>query len=245
MTLIRVLLQTVGVMGWFTSGGHGPLSSDYGMGADNVLEATVLLPSGEIVTTNECQYPDLFFAIRGGGGSTYGAVLSATMRAHPTPQVHHHTFFMSSKTNDSSDFYEVSAFVLSKFPRLKEGGMQGYFGFRGGGTPGNRPITLNWGFYTYNKPTGTIEKLFAPIKERLDEEKDRVTYFSQISSSPTYFSQYRRASGGEPFATGTGWLGGWLIPEDALTDDLDKLAKALETAGPTFDKPAVCDLHSI
>jgi hypothetical protein len=230
-------------MGWFTSGGHGPLSSDYGMGADNVLEAKVLLPSGGIVTTNACQYPDLFFAIRGGGGSTYGLVLNATMRAHPPPEVHHHTFLLSSKNDNASDFYNVAAYVLSQFPRMKEGGMQGYFGFRGGGPSKKQPITLNWGFYTYDKPNGTIESIFEPIKNRLDEETESVTYFSRISGPTTYFRGSYGAAGAEPFAAGAGWMGGWLIPEDALTQDLEKLARALEAAGPTFDKPAVCDIQ--
>lgn len=42
------------------------------MGSDNVLEATVVLMNGTVVTTNSCSHPELFYAIRGGGGGTYG-----------------------------------------------------------------------------------------------------------------------------------------------------------------------------
>jgi hypothetical protein len=231
--------QTVGVVGWFTGGGHGPLTSDYGMGADNVLEATVVLPSGELVTTNECQNPDLLYAIRGGGGSTYGVILSAVMKAHPTPQTTHHTFFMTFKnSNVSAQFYNISAFILAEFPRLKEGGMQGYFGFRTRpGSPGNRTLSLNWGFYLYNKPNGTVERLFEPIKQRLDQENS-VTYISRVASAPSFFKQFKKAPGAEPVALQGGAMGGWLLPRSALTN-ITKLAKVLETIGPSVDGPAV------
>lgn len=52
--------SSVGIMGWFAGGGHGPLFSSYGMGADNFLEAKVVIPQGNIVVANECQHSDLF-----------------------------------------------------------------------------------------------------------------------------------------------------------------------------------------
>jgi hypothetical protein len=229
-------------VGWFTGGGHGPLSSDYGMGADNVLEATVILPSGEVVVTNACQNSDLLYAIRGGGGGTFGIILSVVMKAHPTPQTTHHTLLITSKNKDSSaQFYNITAFILSEFPRLKENGMQGYFGFRAGaGKPGNRTLSFNWGFYLYNKPNGTAEKLFEPIKQRLDQDSS-VTYFNRISSAPTFFQQFRKAPGAEPVALYGGAMGGWLLPRSALKD-IGKLAKVLETIGPSVNGPAVSTL---
>jgi hypothetical protein len=216
------------------------MTSDYGMGADNVIEATVVLPSGDVVTTNECQNPDLLYAIRGGGGSTFGVVLSAVMKAYPTPQTSHHMFYMVTKNaNVPSQFYNVSAFILSEFPRLKDGGMQGYFGFRAGtGKAGNRTLSLNWGFYLYNKPNGTIEKLFEPIKKRLDQESS-MTYISRLSSAPTFFGQLRKAPGAEPVALQEGGaMGGWLLPRSALKN-VTKLAKVLETIGPSVNGPQV------
>ena len=53
------------------------------LGVDNVLEFTIALANGTLVTTNAYQYPDLFWALRGGGGGTYGVVLSATYQTHP------------------------------------------------------------------------------------------------------------------------------------------------------------------
>jgi hypothetical protein len=224
-------------VGWFTGGGHGPLTSDYGMGADNVLETTVVLPSGKVVIANGCQNPDLFYAIRGGGGSTYGIVVNAVMKAHPTPQTGHHMFFMTSK--NPTQFYNMSAFLLSEFPRLKHEGMQGYFGFRAGsGKPGNRTLSMNWGFYVYNKPNGTAERLFEPMKQRLEQVKS-ITYFSRFSSAPSFFKQFKKAPGAEPVALQNGGaMGGWLLPRSALAN-ITQLARVLETIGPSLDGPAV------
>jgi hypothetical protein len=64
--------RTVGIAGGFTAGGgHSPISPLVGMGADQVLSLDVVLPDGKFVTVNEDSYPDLFWALRGGGGSKF------------------------------------------------------------------------------------------------------------------------------------------------------------------------------
>jgi FAD/FMN-containing dehydrogenase len=78
---------TVGAAGGFTQGGgFGSLSRQYGTAAGNVLEAEVVTASGQIVTANAHQHPDLFWALRGGGGGTFGVVSKLTMRTHPSPR---------------------------------------------------------------------------------------------------------------------------------------------------------------
>ncbi len=56
---------TVSVGGYLTGGGHSLLSSRYGLGTDQVLEMEVVTPRAEVLTVNECQNPDLFWAMRG------------------------------------------------------------------------------------------------------------------------------------------------------------------------------------
>jgi hypothetical protein len=75
---------TVSVGGYISNGGHGELSAKYGLGADQVLEIELVNANGEIITANECQNQDYFWAMRGGGGSTYGVVLTYTLKAIPT-----------------------------------------------------------------------------------------------------------------------------------------------------------------
>ena len=77
---------TVGAAGGFPQGGgFGSFSRRYGTAAGNVLEAEVVLASGEIVVANEAQNADLFWALRGGGGGTFGVVTRLTMRTYPMP----------------------------------------------------------------------------------------------------------------------------------------------------------------
>lgn len=78
---------SVGAAGGFTQGGgFGPLSRRYGTAAGNVLEIEVVTASGEILVANAEQHPDLFWALRGGGGGTFGVVSKMTMRTHPMPK---------------------------------------------------------------------------------------------------------------------------------------------------------------
>ncbi|WOO40797.1 FAD-binding oxidoreductase [Rubellicoccus peritrichatus] len=77
---------TVGAAGGFTQGGgFGSFSKKYGMGASSVLEAEVVTANGDLITANAFQHPDLFWALRGGGGSTYGIITRITYATHPLP----------------------------------------------------------------------------------------------------------------------------------------------------------------
>ncbi|KAF7971255.1 hypothetical protein HWV62_21584 [Athelia sp. TMB] len=66
--------------GWVQAGGHSILSPNYGLGIDRVVEFKVVTPDGVYRTANECQNEDLFWALRGGGGSTYGVVLETSQK---------------------------------------------------------------------------------------------------------------------------------------------------------------------
>lgn len=69
--------------GWVMGGGHSILSPVYGLGADRVFEIRIVTPDGVERIANECQNTDLFWALRGGGGGTFGVVLSATHKVEP------------------------------------------------------------------------------------------------------------------------------------------------------------------
>ncbi|KAF9458246.1 hypothetical protein BDZ94DRAFT_1284944 [Collybia nuda] len=79
--------STVGAAGgWIMGGGHSPLSGRHGLGVDNIIEFGVVTADGAYRTVNAYKNPDLFWALRGGGGGTYAVVLSATYETHdPVP----------------------------------------------------------------------------------------------------------------------------------------------------------------
>jgi FAD/FMN-containing dehydrogenase len=76
----------VGVAGLTLGGGYGPLMGAVGLAADNLLGAEVVLPDGRLVHADAEHEPDLFWALRGGGGN-FGVVTSLRLRLHPIPAV--------------------------------------------------------------------------------------------------------------------------------------------------------------
>ena len=84
MTFIGGYSDSVGVSGgWLQAGGHSVLSPVYGLGIDRVVQFKLVTPDGRLRIANACQNPDLFWALRGGGGGTFGVVLESTHRVEP------------------------------------------------------------------------------------------------------------------------------------------------------------------
>jgi FAD/FMN-containing dehydrogenase len=77
---------TVGLAGLVQSGGFGSFSKHYGLAAGSLLEAEVVTADGKIRIANACTNPDLFWALKGGGGGTFGVVSRLTLRLHDLPE---------------------------------------------------------------------------------------------------------------------------------------------------------------
>jgi FAD/FMN-containing dehydrogenase len=115
-------LSTTGVSGLTLGGGIGYLTRAYGLTIDNLLSADVVLADGSVVTADERSNPDLFWALRGGGGN-FGVVTSFEFQAHPVRTLYAGpTFWPLEQTAEVMAAYR--AFIL----RAPEN-VNGFFAF--------------------------------------------------------------------------------------------------------------------
>jgi FAD/FMN-containing dehydrogenase len=99
------IISTTGVAGLTLGGGMGHLSRKYGLSIDNLLSADMVLADGRFVTVSENNHPDLFWAIRGGGGN-FGVVTSFKFRLHPVSTIiGGPTLWQLDKTRDVMKWY--------------------------------------------------------------------------------------------------------------------------------------------
>jgi len=133
--------------GWLSGGGHSPVAPNYGLGTqkkdspdligshshhgfvgvDNVLEITIVTADGDRVIANAYRNKDLFWALRGGGGGTWGVVTSVTYKTHPSTPFSAASILVNSTNADSMQ--RLLTEIIRLTPSLVE---QGYGGFGSG-----------------------------------------------------------------------------------------------------------------
>ena len=116
------IFGTTGVGGITLGGGLGNLTRRFGLAIDNLLEAEIVLANGKLVTTSSTENPDLFWALRGGGGN-FGVVVSFTFKMNPL-----HTVYAGPMLWELDDAEEMWAWhheFINKAPNE----LGGYFAF--------------------------------------------------------------------------------------------------------------------
>lgn len=230
----------VGLVGWLTGGGHGRLTQTYGMGVDHLLEATIVTPDGDIRLANPCVNPDLFFAIRGGGGGTFGVVTEMVVKVYPSPRTTFHNFqLMSLGNTTAAEFYDFMGFLHADMPRLKDGGLSGYYYIVG--PPTVPTLSFAWAFMVFDAASGTVERLMTPIENYLNERSRLFAYTQSLQHADTYLDIFNGTYTNEAVATGGSAIGSRLMSPESLGNP-NVTAKVLVEIGPipNVSKPNVC-----
>ncbi|KAI0455318.1 putative FAD-dependent isoamyl alcohol oxidase [Xylaria acuta] len=103
--------------GYTQGGGHSMLNSAYGMAADNVLEWEVVTPTGEYLVVTPENNTDLYWALSGGGGGTYGVVLSMTAKVYRDgPIASAMLTFGFNDTAKENDYWEAVELWFQRLP---------------------------------------------------------------------------------------------------------------------------------
>src|SRR5216683_6477237 len=160
------IVSSTGVGGLTLGGGTGYLTRKFGLTIDNLLEADVVLADGRVVTASKNASPDLFWALRGGGGN-FGVVTSFLFQAHPVSTVYAGPIFWDAATHGRAvmrayrEFLPTAPEELGSFVGLKT-------------VPSLDPFPRDhWGkracaiISSYNGPAEQGQKLMAPLLESL------------------------------------------------------------------------------
>lgn len=115
--------DTVGLAGGYTQGGGtGPAVSAWGLAADQVLEWEVVTADGTLLTATPAQNADLYWALSGGGGGTYGVVLSMTVRAYQDIPTSAANLAFSADGVPQATFADILKTFITIIPKINDAG---------------------------------------------------------------------------------------------------------------------------
>ncbi|MBT3160570.1 FAD-binding protein [Streptomyces sp. CHA1] len=78
---------SVGLAGYLLGGGNGWQTRAFGLGSDRMVSAQVVLAEGRVLRCDSERHPELFWALRGGGGGNFGVVTDLEIRPNPVPRI--------------------------------------------------------------------------------------------------------------------------------------------------------------
>ncbi|TVY90329.1 FAD-linked oxidoreductase [Lachnellula willkommii] len=204
--------------GWLLNGGHSAVSNTYGLAVDRVLQFTIVTPDGQVRTVNKCSNPDLFWALRGSGGGTYGVVLNSTFIAEPESPLTVAMMTFPGTDDNQRPFVEILA------ENMPSWALAGW-----GGPSGTNLSILN----NPNMDLPDAKVMLAPALEYVEKQGGN----AQLQSYTSYFDYYVQIINGtfatpSPVSTAT-WVTSRIIPETIFHNNAsrEKMVDAIfETA---------------
>lgn len=164
-----------GVAGLIQSGGFGSFSKGFGTAAASLLEAEVVTADGVIRTANACTNPDLFWALKGGGGGTFGVVTRVTVRTHDLPKTFGGAHGKIKANSDEAyrrliarfiNFYQESLFNA-------HWGEQVHFG---------SDNTLEIGMVSQGLESAEAEQIWKPFRDWVNASPDQMSLLRPLNT---------------------------------------------------------------
>jgi len=215
LVIVGVQCPSVGIAGGYTQGGgHSTLSSRFGLGADQALEWEVIDGQGRFLRASPKENSDLYWAISGGGGGTYGVVWSLTVRAHPESYTTGASLLFMRNNVSEDIYYEAIKQYQASLPTIVDAGAWSSGAFT------NTTFFLT--LIGYGLHAAEVEALMDPIKSNLTHLN--IAFSSQIMEYPSW-NETVGAFGGE-VQVGVAQYGGWLIPRSVIMNQNSDLISA-------------------
>ncbi|PYH85196.1 FAD-binding domain-containing protein [Aspergillus uvarum CBS 121591] len=220
--------SSVGIAGGYSQGGgHSALSSKYGMAADQVLAWEVVTGAGEFVTaTRDNEYKDLYWALSGGGGGTYGVVVAMTSKLHTSTPTSGLNLTFTNDGISQDTFFEAVTLYHTLLPSIVDAGVMSIWYFTNS-TFYISPLTGP------GVPVDTLRSLVEPFEAGLT--KLGIQYTLTAKEFDTYLEQFNTMEA--EIAVGKAQYGGWLIPREVVeqnTTALTEAYRAIVEDGATF-----------
>ncbi|KAL1646202.1 Zinc finger E-box-binding homeobox 1 [Didymella pomorum] len=219
---------TVGIAGGYTQGGgHSAISTSFGLAADNVLSWDVVTADGKLIVASQEQNADLYWALNGGGGSTYGVVVSMTVKAHKETVFGGASLSFFTTDNAQDVFYDAIQAFHEELPAMVDAGTMVVHYFT---TSFFMISPLN----AYNKTAAEVKTILAPFVARLDAKK--VNYTASYSEFNTYYEHYDKYFGPLPLGNiqvGIAQYGTRLIPR-SVVGNITETWKSIVEKGVTW-----------
>ncbi|KAK7959143.1 uncharacterized protein PG986_003997 [Apiospora aurea] len=209
LVVVAGYCNSVGLAGGWTQGtGHSPLSTQFGLGADQTLEFDVVTADGEIIKASRKENSDLYWALSGGGPGTYGVVTSVTIRAYEDLPVGGMGILLDPTNINTDKYWTALRKLYSILPTVTDNGMHITVAY-------NSTSFIISGVTAYNQTSSAVTETMSPFLGVLDALQ--IPYQSWLTDSPTYLehaSQY----GDVREATLRWQAGDRLIPRRVLED---------------------------
>lgn len=201
VSAVAGICPTVGVVGGYsTGGGHSPLMQLFGVGADQIVALEVVLANGRFVTVTPEVNSDLYWAMLGGGGGTFGVIASAIVKVHRRVPVTTSTWTITTSETVSADkFWEAFRFYFDNMPEYNRAKTYSYFSLLA-----LAPGSYMWSmgpFFATDKSVDEYETLMKPFYEKC------ASLGIELNANTTYYDSFYPAYQAT-FATFNYFIGG-------------------------------------